>query len=116
MEERMKSVDRDFELDKDISLLPASYVLAIFIAFVVFPSVWHEVHLQRMSFNTVFRMATLPVIYIFPLIISLRFSRYIKGALKGNLVSERVAKNCEDWIGKLLISVYFAIMLLVAWN
>jgi len=33
--------------------------------------------------------------------------------LKENLISETVAKNCEFWIGNLLLIVYFTIMIFV---
>jgi hypothetical protein len=44
--------------------------------------------------------------FITPLIPALLFRRYIKCALKEELISERVAENCEYWIGKLIVTVY----------
>ena len=114
----MKSVDRDYFLktDGEASWILASYVMVALVALVLFPRVWHEVHLQGLSFSTVLRMVTLPVIYVVPLVSSLRFRRYTRRALKENLVSERVAHNCEFFIGNQLFLVYLAIMSLAAWN
>jgi hypothetical protein len=42
------------------------------------------------------------------LIVALLFRRYIRRALKEELISERVAENCEYWIGQLIFTVYAA--------
>jgi hypothetical protein len=114
----MKSVDRDFDRNgfTGADWLSVSYVFVAFIAFVMFTAIWHEVHLQGLSFNTIFRIVSFPVIYLFPLISSLGFRRYIRSASKENLISERVASNCEIFLGKQLTVVYLVIMLLVTWE
>ena len=113
----MNSVDRDFEPkgSSGISWLVA-YVLLAVGAIGVFAKMWDEVHLRGTTFHALVRVVPLPFFFIVPLTFSLFFRRYIRSALKENLVSERVANNCEYWVGTQLLFVSFLIMLLATWD
>jgi hypothetical protein len=59
-----------------------------------------------LSFHTGFQAIMLPLFFFFPFFASSQFSKYIRSALKENLISERVAKNCEFWIGNQMLIVF----------
>jgi hypothetical protein len=121
LEERMKSVDLDFDRNGFARYIwGLSYAFVAWGAFVVFGRFWNEIHRHGLSLwpatNTLLRIIVLPFFYISPLIFSLQFRRYKRCALKENLVSERVAKNVEYLIGLQLMFVYMAIMLFAIWK
>jgi hypothetical protein len=119
----MMNVDSDFD-PKGIAryIWSLSYAFVVWGAFVVFGRFWHEIHLHGLSLehllvsNTLLRIISLPWLYICPLILSLQFRRYNRCALKENLVSERVVKNIEYYIGIQLMFVYMAIILFANWK
>jgi len=105
----MKSVDRDFEPNGFMKirwLIAYLFVAAGPIGMLV--NKWDEIHLSGLSFHTLFQIVLLLLLFILPLIFAHLFRRYIRKALKEDLVSEKVAKNCEYWIGRLFFIVYFA--------
>ena len=114
----MKSVDRDFARKAyDNSFhWTAAYIFVAAGSLAVLIGLWDEVHLRGLSSLTLIRIVGLPLIFVCPLIVSLLFNRYVRSALKENLVSERVAKNCEYWIGSQLLVVYFLVTLFAIWN
>ena len=114
----MKSVDRDFDQKKKngySQLLAAYYLLPVLGITVIF-KIGHEAYLQWFSFKVLFKLILLPICFIFPLMATLRFVKYIKEALKEDLISERVANNCEDFLGSLLMTIYLTIMLFATWD
>jgi len=113
----MKSVDRDFVANGVVRYLwGVSYAFVAFGAFAAYGRFWDEIHPHGMQFYSLTRIVVLPLIYVCPFILSLAFRSYIRCALKENLVSERVFKNCEYWIGLQLMLVYMAIMEYSTWN
>jgi hypothetical protein len=113
-EERMKSVDRVFEPEGYGNFyVYLAYVFMIIGSLLVFGRLRDEFHLHGLSFHTVMQILALPCGYLLPFLFSFRFSKYIKKALEENIVSERVAKNCEFWIGFQLFVVYFVISILI---
>jgi len=85
----------------------------LFVGFlVILAKPWTEIHLHGLSFHTVLQAIMLPLFFFVPFFASLQFSKYVRNALKENLMSERVAKNCEFWIGNQLLIVYCAIMII----
>ena len=113
----MKSVDRDFYPSESAKLywIVAYFGVAVG-AFGMFMRFWDEVHHQALSFHILVHIVPLPFLFIFPLLLSLFFRRYIRCALKENLISERVAKNIEHYLGMQLIFVYLTIMQFATWN
>ncbi len=106
----MKSVDQDFKRYGSTSLFWTwTYLIVGLGSMSMLTKIWYEVSLHGMPFHTLIQIIGLPLIYIFPLILSLRIRRYSRCALKENLVSERVANNYEFFIGRLLLMVYAAI-------
>jgi hypothetical protein len=117
----MKSVDRDFDryrITRYIWIL--SYAFVAWGAFVIFGRLWHEIHRHGLSLwstsNTLSHVISIPFFFITPLILSFQFRRYSRCALKENLVSERVAKNCENLIGLQLMFVYMTLILFANWK
>jgi hypothetical protein len=112
-----KSVDRDFAqkwYDNKFHWTTAYiFVAAGSLAFLM--RLWEEVHLRGLT-HTLIRIVPFSLIFVCPLTVSLLFRGYIRSALKENLVSERVAKNCEYWIGSQLFSVYILILIFVTWD
>jgi hypothetical protein len=95
-EERMKSVDRDFDEYGDCNIKRKMSYMFLFAGFlIILAKMWTGIHLHGLSFHTGFQAIALPLFFFVPFFDSLQFSRYIRSALKENLVSERVAKNCE---------------------
>jgi hypothetical protein len=117
LEKPIKSVDRDFA-EKGFAryFWGLSYTLAVLGAFALFARFWDEIHLHGLQFHSLVRIVGLPLICVCPLILSLSARRYIRSALKENLVSERVAGNFEYWIGIQLTIAYMAIMQFVMWG
>jgi Flp pilus assembly protein TadB len=117
-EERMKSVDRDFDSTKKTgySQLLAAYYLLPVCAIAVLIKIGHEAYLHWFSFFVLFKLIALPILFVFPLMTTLRFVKYIKKALKEGLISERIANNCEYFIGNLLMTIYMTIMLFATWD
>ncbi|MGB7983531.1 MAG: hypothetical protein WCF54_00060 [Terracidiphilus sp.] len=115
--ERMKSVDRDFE-PKEYSRI--MWILAYFLlaagGIVLSIKILDEIHHRGSIFHTAIQIITLPLIYICPLLLSFRFRKYTRDALMENLISERVANNCEFFIGQQLMVIYMAIMSFTIWN
>jgi hypothetical protein len=110
----MKSVDRDYGLKMSgdfnwflVYLLVASGLI------ILFAKLWNENHLNGLSSYKLFLFIVQPLALIGPLVVSLRFREYVREALKENLISERVAKNCEYWILSLLFTIYIVICCLV---
>jgi hypothetical protein len=106
-EERMKSVDRDFVGNGYVGtnwIYGYSFLALGLIC--MFVKIWKGFLLHGLSFDICFQMFSLPLFFITPLIPALLFRRYIRSALKEELISERVAENCEYWIGKLIVTVY----------
>jgi hypothetical protein len=113
----MKSVDRDFDrsgMAKHFWTL--AYVIMALGAFGIFVKVLDEVRLRALSFYALAHIASLPLLFICPLVLSLQSRKYIRCALKENLVSERVANNSEYFLGMMLMIVYIAIMQFATWN
>jgi len=109
----MKSVDRDFDEHGNCNINRWILYMFLFVGFlVILAKRWTEIHLQGWSFHTVFQAIMLPLFFFIPFFASLQFSKYVRNALKENLMSERVAKNCEFWIGNQMLIVYFAIMII----
>lgn len=107
-EERMKSVDWDFFGNGYVGTeWLFAYSFMALGAISIFVKIREGVHLRGFS-TMLFHIVMFPLLFIFPLIIAFLFRRYIKNALKENLLSERVAENCEYWIGRLIGIVYFA--------
>jgi hypothetical protein len=105
----MKSVDRDFVRDGHMSAdWLFAYVFVAGGAFVMLVRIWMGVHPRGLVPYTLFQIIWLPLLFISPLIFAFLFRRYIRSALNEDLVSERVAENCEYWIGRLIFIVYFA--------
>jgi len=114
----MKSVDRDFDQKgkTGYSQLLAAYYLLPVCGVAVFLKLGHEAYLQWFSFSILFKLIALSIMFIFPLISTRRFVKYIKEALKENLISERVASNCEFFLGNMLMTIYLTIMLFFTWD
>jgi hypothetical protein len=112
----MKSVDRDFDSNGITEHFWFAYAIVAMGAFAIYGRFWDEVHLRTLSFHILIRIIALSLIYICPLILTFAFRRYISCALKENLVSERVAKNCEYWIEIQLMVVYISIIQFVLWD
>jgi hypothetical protein len=114
--ERMKSIDRDFAQKwYDNFHWPAAYIFVAAGSLAVVTRLWEEVHLRGLP-HALIRIVSFPLIFVCPLIVSLLFRGYIRSALKENLVSERLAKNCEYWIGLQLFSVYILILIFATWD
>ena len=105
----MKSVDRDFVGN---GYLGTHWFFAYFFvalgANAMLVKIWKCIHLHGLSSYMLFQIVLLSLLFISPLLLVLLFMRYIRSALKENLVSERVAENCEYWIGKLISISYLA--------
>jgi hypothetical protein len=105
----MKSVDKDYVGN---GYAGSEWLFAYFFMALggigVFVKMQEGIHLHGFS-TLLFYIVTFPLLFIFPLIIAFLFRRYIKRALKENLLSERVAENCEYWIGRLIGIVYFVL-------
>jgi hypothetical protein len=115
-EERMKSVDRDFDpYGIARHVWTVSYVFMAFGVLAAFGRFWDEIHFHGLPLHILFRIIGFPLAYVCPLILSLVTRSYIRSALKENLVNERVAKNCEYWIGLQLTIVYIVIMPFITW-
>ena len=102
----MKSVDRDFDSG---GLRRIWWVMALISVVLVYARIvercWHAIRLHELSFQLFF----VPVLCVFPLMFSVLFRRYIKNASRQNLVSARVAGNCEFFVAMMLFFSYFAI-------
>jgi hypothetical protein len=117
MEERMKSVDRDFDRSGIVKLIwVCAYAIAALGALCVLGKILEIIHLRGLAFITLLHFLALLIVFLCPMIISLLFKRYIRSALKENLVSARVVNNCEYFIGILLMFAYFAILQFATWN
>jgi flagellar biosynthesis protein FliQ len=117
MEERMKSVDRDFDEYGNCNINRWILYGLLFVGFlVILAKAWTEIHVNGLSFHTVFQAIMLPLVFLFPFVVSLQFSRYMRNVLKEDLLSERVAKNCEFWIRNQMLIVYLAIMFIASRN
>jgi hypothetical protein len=113
----MKSVDRDFDPKGSNGFnWPLAYMFFAFGAIFMLSRIWNEAHLRGPDYRTIFLIVLRSLLFVFPLVFSLQFRRYIRSALKENLISERIARNCEYWIRNQLTVVYFAIMLFAAWD
>jgi len=110
-EKRMKSVDRDFgpfgfgRFNRTIV-----YLFAAMVALIFFVRLWKDVHRNELSFFSVMDIVTFTLGFISPLFVYYSFMKYLRSAMKENLVSERVTKNCEFYIGLLMFMVYLAFM------
>jgi hypothetical protein len=105
----MKSVDRDYFGNRYVEadwLFSYGFVALGTIGMLV--KIWEGIHLRGSSSHALFHIITLPLLFILPLVFALLFRRYIRSALKEELVSERVAENCEYMVGRLIFIVYFA--------
>ncbi|MFY9854428.1 MAG: hypothetical protein WAK26_11190 [Terracidiphilus sp.] len=104
----MKSVDRDCGSDghAEFRWLFAYFFVALG-TIRIFAKIRGGIHLHGLPY-TLFDIALVSLLFMSPLIFALLFRRYIRSALKEELVSERVAGNCEYWIGQLIGVVYFA--------
>jgi len=103
----MKSVDKDYVGNGYVRtewLFAYSFMALGSIS--IFVKIREGIHLYGFS-TMLFHIMIFPLLFSFPLIIAFLFRRYIKNALKENLLSERVAENCEYWIGRLIGIVYF---------
>jgi len=78
--------------------------------------IWDEIHHRALSFHILAHIVPLPFILVFPLFLSLVSRRYIRCALMEKLVSERVARNLEFYIGIQLMITYMAIMQFATWD
>jgi len=108
----MKSVDRDYAGNGYAQTYWFfAYSLLVLGTIGVFIKLWKGIYLHGLSSDIVFQNLSFTLLFIIPLIFALLFRRYIRSALKENLVSERVAENCEYWIGRLISSVYVAFIL-----
>jgi hypothetical protein len=113
----MKSVDRDFDLNGRSGFYwPFVYLAMVLAAGGIVIKILYVVHHRGFDFYTPFQIVVIPLILIFPLIFSLRFKKYVRGALKESLISERVANNCGLFLGQQLVFVYIAIVILAMWN
>ena len=105
----MKSVDREFVGNGYVGtrwLFAYSFLAFAAIGMVI--KIWRGIHLHGLSSYILFQIVLLTLFFIVPLIVALLFRRYIRRALKEELISERVAENCEYWIGQLIFTVYAA--------
>jgi len=110
----MKSVDRDFDENGVCKTNRRILFMFLFVGcLITLAKVWTEIHLHGLSFHTVSQAIMFPLFFFFPFFASLQFSRYVRSALREDLIGERVAKNCEFWIGNQLLIVYFTIMIFV---
>jgi hypothetical protein len=117
LEGQMKSVDQGFDPKGSSGFnWPLAYMFFAFGAIFMFSKIWNEAHLRGLNYQIIFLIVLRSLIFVLPLVFSLQFRRYIRSALKENLMSERIAKNCEYWIRNQLTVVYFAIMLFAAWD
>jgi ACR3 family arsenite efflux pump ArsB len=108
----MERVDWDFDKNGyGRHFWNIAFTLVAVGAFALLVGFWDKVFLLALPFSTFARFVLIPFMFIFPLIVSLATRRYIRTALKENLVSERVANNCEYFTGIQLLVVYFLIML-----
>jgi hypothetical protein len=111
----MNGVDRDFDRNGGGRFFwPLTYLLVALGYLDVFAGLWKEIHLRGWSPTALVHLIPLSLILICPLVASLRFRRYERCALKGNLISERVANNCEFWIGLQLMIVYSALIVAIS--
>jgi hypothetical protein len=112
----MKSVDRDFGRGGYVEAnWLFSYIWMIFGSICFLDGIWNEVHLHGWGYRVFPKVAAVSLMFIAPLIESIKFRKYIRSALKEDIVNERVATNCEYFIGKQLYAafVFFAMILLV---
>ncbi|MGD0546764.1 MAG: hypothetical protein ABR991_02915 [Terracidiphilus sp.] len=104
----MKSVDKDYGGN---GYVEAKWLFAYSFmalgAISMFVKIWEGIHFRGFP-HMLFHIVILPLLFISPLIFALLFRRYIRSALKEQLASERVAENCEYWIGQLIGAVYFS--------
>ena len=108
----MENVDWDFDTNGyGRHFWKIAFNLVAVGAFAIFVRFWDKVHFPGLPFSTFTQFVLIPLMYIFPLIVSLASRRYIRTALKENLVSKRVANNFEYFTGIQLLVVYFLIML-----
>jgi hypothetical protein len=113
-EERMKSVDRDFvRHGSGLTIWHLAYFFMAGGAIGMLVKIWEGIHLRGLPYHTAIPSIVLLLFFISPLIFSFQFRRYIRCALNENLVSKRVAENCEYWIGLLIFYVYLAFLLFV---
>jgi hypothetical protein len=113
----MKNVDRDFDRSGVVKLIwVCAYTIAALGALCVSGKILEIIHLHGFVLLTLIHFFALLIVFVCPMIISLLFRRYVRSALKENLVSARVANNCEYLIGILLMFAYFAILQFSTWN
>jgi hypothetical protein len=102
----MKSVDRDFDPAGTSKIWwPVAFIAVLLVYSRIVERYWPAIRLHELSFQ----MFIVPLLCVFPLAFSLLFRRYIKAALRENLVSARVAGNCEFFVAMMLFISYFAI-------
>jgi hypothetical protein len=112
-EKQMKSVDRDFGSKEYVKAnWLVAYLMLVGGAIFILVKIRGEIPHQGLQIIAPVIVGLL-LLYMFPLLSSLQFSRYVRKALKEDLVSERVAKNYDRFIGQQLIVVYLVIMLLI---
>ncbi|HEY1253510.1 MAG TPA: hypothetical protein VGF01_01875 [Terracidiphilus sp.] len=112
----MKSVDRDYVGNGSMEQnWLFAYAWMIFGTICFLDGIWNEVHLHGWSYRIFLKVAAVLLMFISPLMRSLQFRKYIRSALKEDLVNERVATNCEYFMGQQLFAAFtfFAMILLV---
>ena len=112
----MKSMDRDFVENENLKgNWLFTYVWMIFGSIIFLDGIWNEVHLHGWGYHIFLKIAAVLLMFVAPLIESIKFRKYIRSALKEDLVNERVATNCEYFIGKQLYAafIFFAMIQLV---
>ena len=112
----MKSVDRDFVGNgylKGKRLFIYGWMILGSICFL--DGIWNEVHLHGWTNYIFLKIAVVSLMFVAPLIESIKFRKYIRRALKEDIVNERVATNCEYFIGEQLsvVFMFFAMILLI---
>jgi hypothetical protein len=102
----MKSVDCDFDPSGTSRFLwPLAGVFAAIAYFQILERVWQTYHLHKLSEFSFWPL----LLCVFPFMFSILFSRYIRSALRENLVSARVANNSQNWIAMTVFLIYFSI-------
>jgi hypothetical protein len=102
-----KSVDRDL-VDSNWSprmVWGFSYVWAAIDFAMVLIDSWKGYLDHGASFYELFA----PVVYLMVLVSFFGVRRYFRSALSENLITERVARNCDYYLGQLFLWVCFAI-------
>ena len=87
-----------------------------FATFGVYVRISEKIHLQGLTFHSLFQIVSLPLLCVLPLILSLTLLRYLRDALKNNHVSKSVADISTLLIELIIFFVYCAFAELAIWT